>query len=95
MKFGYRLIFFWCLFIMMAITASSTKIKRTIHQDNFLNEILIKKNIFPTERQNFDFQAQSPDQYLTEIDKKMINHLISNNLISKLMNIYAISSRSR
>lgn len=98
MKFGYRFIIFWCLFIIMTISSSAIKLKSSIDNDNFLNEIMIRKRFFSTEnnkRRNFDFEAQSPDQYLTDIDKKMINNLISNNLISKLMNIYAISSRSR
>ncbi|RNA01309.1 hypothetical protein BpHYR1_053187 [Brachionus plicatilis] len=88
----------WCLIYVIVIAANAKDLKGRIDFDNFLNQILDKKEPDSREKfskRSFDREAQSPDQYLTDTDKKMINHLISNNLIAKLMNMYAISSRSR
>ncbi|RMZ95438.1 hypothetical protein BpHYR1_031363 [Brachionus plicatilis] len=98
MKFGYRFICSWCLIYVIVIAANAKDLRSRIDFDNFLNQILDKKELDSREKfskRSFDREAQSPDQYLTDTDKKMINHLISNNLIAKLMNMYAISSRSR
>lgn len=92
MEFGYRLVCCWFFIFGLGIAVNAKTLRSSIDLENFLNEVM-DKNTFS--KRAPDAEAQTPDQYLTETDKRIINHLISNNLIAKLMNMYAVSSRSR